>query len=211
MHIPIIKLYKVAIGLRRSNNMSPMAYGQSVFTREASFMAMFNNCIVLFKTWLPRIPMILKTLVLNWLHLSSASAKQDSRTELTVAIIRSFMNYSMPVSKQQRGSIYDHGIKGPMWVSKVCLPAPEDDARTAVIEAINALKLSGEEDFETPKVVPVEAEWTGYRRGVDEKTAQPDMSEEEKYRELKKDSPVDMAILYFHGGAFLSVNPHRSS
>ena len=153
---------------------------------------------------------LLKTLVLNWLHLSSASAKQDSRTELTVAIIRSFMNYSTSVSKQQQSSMHDHGVKGPMWVSKVCLPAPEDNVKTAVIEAINALKLSGEEDFETPKVVPVEAEWTGYRRGVDGRTAQPDMSEEERYRELKKDSPADMAILYFHGGAFLSVSPHRS-
>ncbi|OXV08067.1 hypothetical protein Egran_04170 [Elaphomyces granulatus] len=187
-------------------------------------MAIFNNnnYIVLLKTLLPRIPMILKTLVLNRLHLSSASAKQDSRTELTVAIIRSLINYSTPLSigKQQRRSMRDQGIKGPMWVSKVCLPAPEDeseDVKVAVIEAINALKVSGEEDFEIPQVVPVEAEWTGYRRSisrdVDKGTDSlpDDMSEEEKYWELKKDSPANMVILYFHGGAFFLMDPstHR--
>lgn len=200
--------------------MAYMYNGQSVnSTRKTSqsFMAIFNNnnYIVLLKTLLPRIPMILKTLVLNKLHLSSASAKQDSRTELTVAIIRSLINYSTPlaIGKQQRSSMRDHGIRGPMWVSKVCLPAPEDeseDVKVALIEAINALKVSGEEDFEIPQVVPVEAEWTGYRRsrGVDKGTDSlpDDMSEEEKYWELKKDSPANMVILYFHGGAFLFVN-----
>lgn len=164
-------------------------------------MAARNKSVAMLKALLVRIPLILKTLVLHGLYLSPVSGKQDLRTELTVAIIRSFLDISMPVGKQQRVLTRDPGIKGPMWVSKVTLPAPEDDVKDAVIKAIDELKTSGAETFEVPPVRPVEAEWTGYRSGVDKKAPQPNLSEEEKYRELRKESKSDMVILYIHGGA----------
>jgi hypothetical protein len=96
----------------------------------------------------------------------------------------------------------DPGIKGPMWVSKATLPQPENEVQDAVIKAIEELK-SGGETYDIPGVGPVEAEWTGYRKGVGKNEPQPDISEEEKYRKLRGDSDSDMVILYFHGGAYL--------
>lgn len=96
----------------------------------------------------------------------------------------------------------DPGIKGPMWVSKVTLPQPEFDVRDAVARAIKDLG-TGNETFDLPGVIAVEAEWTGYRSGVDKKATLPDISEEEKYQELRKEVKSDITILYLHGGGYL--------
>lgn len=165
-------------------------------------MSTIKRFVALIKATLVRIPLILKTLFLHGIHMSPMSGKQDLRTELTVAIIRSFITLNSPVSKTQRDSMRDPGIKGPMWVSKVTLPRPEFDVRDAVLRAIEDLK-TGNETFDVPGIAAVEAEWTGYRKGVGKRTPQPDLSESEKYRELRKESPSDMTILYFHGGAYL--------
>ncbi|KAL3477574.1 Alpha/Beta hydrolase protein [Aspergillus californicus] len=157
-----------------------------------------------------RIPLILKTLLLHGIGQSAGSGKQDVRTELTVAILRSFMNTNVPVGKQQKGTNRDPGIKGRMWVSKVEIPQPEIDVQEAVIKAIEELKL-GDETYDIPGVGPVEAEWTGYRSGVSKNAPQPNISEEEKYKELKKESGSDMVVLFFHGGAYFLMDPctHR--
>lgn len=160
------------------------------------------NPIALLKAMLLRIPLILRTIFYHGVRMSPVTGKQDLRTELTVAIIRSFITISIPVSQQQKSSMRDPGIKGPMWVSKVTMPRPEDDVQEAVVKAVETLKQGGE-TYDIPGVAPVEAEWTGYRSGVGRHTSQPNISEEEKYRALRKDSPRDMAILYFHGGAHL--------
>jgi hypothetical protein len=165
-------------------------------------MSTLDNPVALLKAMLVRIPLILKTALLHGIHMSPGSGKQDLRTELTVAIIRSFINFKLPVGKQQKGSMRDPGIKGPMWVSKATLPQPENEVQDAVIKAIEELK-SGGETYDIPGVGPVEAEWTGYRKGVGKNEPQPDISEEEKYRKLRGDSDSDMVILYFHGGAYL--------
>lgn len=165
-------------------------------------MASFGKPIALLKAMLVRVPLVLKTVVLHGIRMSPVSGKQDLRTELTVAIIRSFIDFTMPVGKQQKSSMRDPGIKGPMWVSKTTLPRPEDDVRDAVIRAVEDLKQGGE-TYDIPGVVPVEAEWTGHRSGVSKDEPQLAISEEEKYRQLRKEAPADMAILYFHGGAHL--------
>ena len=162
----------------------------------------FKRAIALIKATLLRVPLVLKTVLLHGIHMSPMSGKQDLRTELTVAIIRSFITLSSPVSKTQRDSMRDPGIKGPMWVSKVTLPQPEFDVRDAVLRAIEDLK-TGDETCDIPAIAAVEAEWTGYRKGVGKRTPQPNISEWEKYCELRKESPSDMTILYFHGGAYL--------
>ncbi|GMF68762.1 unnamed protein product [Aspergillus oryzae] len=168
-------------------------------------MSTLDSPIALLKAMVVRIPLILKTLFLHTIRLSPVSGKQDLRTELTVAIIRSFIAFTTtPVGKQQKGSMRDPGIKGPMWISKVTLPPPENDVQEAVFKAFEDLKLGGE-TYDIPGVVPVEAEWTSYRSGVDKNAPQPDISEEDKYKELRKEAQSDTVILYFHGGAYLSV------
>ncbi|OOF99833.1 hypothetical protein ASPCADRAFT_126728 [Aspergillus carbonarius ITEM 5010] len=173
-------------------------------------MSKLDHPLRLLMAILMRVPLILKTILLHGIRLSPVTGKQDLRTELTVAILRSLIVFTSPVGKQQKDSLRDPGIKGPMWVSKVTLPRPEDDVQDAVIKAIEDLKVGGE-TYNIPGVVPVEAEWTGYRNGVGKNAPQPDLSEEAKYEELRKESKADMVILYLHGGAYFLMDPctHR--
>ncbi|KAL2854853.1 Alpha/Beta hydrolase protein [Aspergillus pseudoustus] len=175
-------------------------------------MSALGNPAALVKALFARIPLILKTVLLHGIGHSTGSGKQDLRTELTVAIIRSFMSHGVPIGKQQKGTMRDPGIKGPLWVSKVTIPKPEIDVKEAVIRAIEELK-SGDETYDIPGVGLVEAEWTGYRKGVQKNTPQPDISEADKYEQLKKDSSEDMVVLYFHGGAYYLMDPctHRAA
>lgn len=167
-------------------------------------MSLLNNPAAFLKAMVPRIPLVFKTILLHGIGLSPVSGKQDLRTELTVAIIRSFMKFRRPIGKQQEGSMRDAGVQGPMWISQVTLPQPEDDdgVQDAVIRAIEELKV-GEETFLVPGLCAVEGEWTGYRGGAGKKDGLPGISEEEKYRELRKEASSDSVILYFHGGAYL--------
>lgn len=165
-------------------------------------MSAFKSAVKNLQLLIVRIPLILKTLLLHGLHMSPVSGKQDLRTEFITALIRSFITTSDPMIKMQKGSMRDPGIKGPMWVSKVTLPQPEFDVRDAVVRAIKDLG-TGNETFDLPGVIAVEAEWTGYRSGVDKKATLPDISEEEKYQELRKDVKSDITILYLHGGGYL--------
>ncbi|KGO72942.1 Alpha/beta hydrolase fold-3 [Penicillium italicum] len=157
-------------------------------------MSSLRESLGLLKALLVRIPLILKTTLLHGVQMSPVKGKQDMRTELTVAIIR----------------LRDPGVKGPMWVSKVTLPQPEIDVRDAVLRAIEDLK-TGDETYDIPTTTAVEAEWTGYRAGVGKKTPEPDLSEEEKYHKLREESPSDMTILYFHGGAYFSGKLKKKS
>ncbi|KAL2867105.1 alpha/beta hydrolase [Aspergillus lucknowensis] len=175
-------------------------------------MSALGSPAALLKALIVRIPLILKTVLLHGIGQSSGAGKQDLRTELTVAILRSFMNHRVPIGKQQKGTRRDPGIKGPLWVSKVKIPEPEIDVHDAVIKAIEELKVGGE-TYDIPGIGPVEAEWTGYRRGVNKDTPEPEMSEDQKYEQLKKESNADMVVLYFHGGAYYLMDPctHRAA
>lgn len=164
-----------------------------------------GNSSTMLRAMLPRLPLVLKTALLNSLSLSSTEGKQDLRTELTVNVMRSFIGYDIPVSKQQEASTRDPGVKGPMWVSKVELPKPEIEVQDALIQVIEALKEGGE-TYDVPGLADVGAEWTGYRADADEKSTLPDISEEEKYEKLMEEVEEDATILYFHGGAFLYVH-----
>ncbi|KAI9815274.1 MAG: hypothetical protein M1827_002754 [Pycnora praestabilis] len=159
------------------------------------------------KALLPRTPLILKTALLHSLWLSQTSTKWDLRTEITVKVLRSFMDGppTLPISKIQRFTLKDPGVKGPMWVSRVTLPAPaEDDVRQALFAAIEGLNEGGE-TYTVPELRPVGAEWTGYRAGVDGSAPELEISEEEKYTNMVKETKSDVTILYFHGAALLDA------
>ena len=164
------------------------------------------------KILLPKTPLILKTALFNTLSLSANASKQDLRTEVTVAIIRSMLSRRVPLGKAQRFGLRDLGIKGRIWIAKLTLLAPEDTEgpREALVRAIRELG-DGQETYSLPEVTNVEGEWTGYRSGVDKNTPEPEISEKLKYARMMSEVKSKVTILYFHGGAYYMMDPssHR--
>jgi acetyl esterase/lipase len=169
----------------------------------------------LLRALVPKVPLIGKTALYHTLGLSESSQQVDLRTALIVNVIKSFVTGSPePVSKVQRLSLRDPGIKGRIWVSKVTLPTPgEDDVRQAVFSAIDGLRETGDAPggYREPQLAPVEAEWTGYRAKAAPGEPLPDISEQEKYQELMREVSSPTTVLYFHGGGYFVLDPatHR--
>lgn len=162
---------------------------------------------------LPKTPALAKQALWHSLWLSPTSSKWDLKTELAVKLLREIMNpeVPLPISKFQALTLKDPGIRGRMWISKVILPAPEEnDIRNVLITAIEDLRGGGEK-FHVPRLVPVEAEWTGHRANVDSQRLRPDLSEAQHYERLMSEVSSNVTILYFHGGAFFLCDPatHR--
>jgi acetyl esterase/lipase len=167
----------------------------------------------LIKLLLPLTPLVLKTIILNILSLSKNCKYQDVRTEVTVTAIRKVVSISSPMSRSQKISCRDPGIKGPIWISKVTIPAPkETDALDLIISAIKSVG-DGNETIDAPSIVPVEAEWTGSRPSVGASEPRPSTPESEQYTSLMKEVTSDVTILYFHGGAYFLMDPatHRNT
>ena len=122
-------------------------------------------------------------------------------------------SHPAPISKQQKHTLHDPGIKGKMWISKVTFPAPEqDDVSKVLNQAIDGLKEPGE--MYTPAAMAaVEAEWTGYRPNVDNHRPRLDLSEREHYSRLMSEVKSEVTLLYFHGGALYMMDPctHRAT
>ena len=99
-----------------------------------------------------------------------------------------------------------------MWISKITLPAPEQDDVLAILnQAVEELKEPGEK-YTPTAMAAVEAEWTGYRSNVDNHRQRPDLSERQHYSKLMSEVKSDVTVLYFHGGAFFMMDPgtHRA-
>ncbi|KKZ62533.1 hypothetical protein EMCG_02939 [[Emmonsia] crescens] len=160
-----------------------------------------------------RVPLLLKITALHVFKRSPAAGKQDLQVELVVNLLRSFITFSHPLGKAQRGTLKDPGIKGPMWISKIKMPKPaENSVLQSLIKAIEHHK-EGHETYDVPEPADVEAEWTGHRSGVGAKAPQLDISEEEKYKRMMEEVKEDITILYLHGGAYYLMDPcsHRST
>ncbi|KAI5299730.1 hypothetical protein KEM55_001822 [Ascosphaera atra] len=174
-------------------------------------MAKVKVTPALVKALLARVPSLTRTAILNMLYLSPTKGKQDLRTELTVALFKSFLVQNAPISKSQRRSLTAPPAKGRIWISKATQPRPsEDDVLVMLLKAIEEVK-DGETSYEVPDVVNVEGEWTGYRANVGSDEKPPDVSEEEKYKLMMKEVKEDVTILYLHGGAYYLMDPrtHR--
>jgi acetyl esterase/lipase len=172
------------------------------------------NPSAMLKLLVPKIPFIFKTALLHSLWLSPTSSKWNLRTELIIHIFRNMAarpTKPSSISKLQYQTCKDSGVKGEMWISRVTASVPlEDDLRQLLFKTIDQMKQGGEE-YTQPPLLPVEAEWTGYRANVAKSEPEPSISEEEKYVSLMKEVTSDVTVLYFHGGAYYLCDPatHR--
>ncbi|KAI1116455.1 alpha/beta hydrolase fold-domain-containing protein [Nemania sp. NC0429] len=166
---------------------------------------------------LPKIPLIIRLLVLRALGLSETARYLDVRTDLTIAILRSTLNGSRPqsITKTQALTLLDPGVKGKMWISRaVAEVPPERGIREALMGVVRSLSDSEARaaGLRVPDMAPVEAEWTGYRAGAgDDEPLPPATSEEQRYELLLRECNNATTVLYFHGGAYYLCDPstHR--
>lgn len=171
---------------------------------------------------LPKLPLIARVALLHVLQMSPPSKYVDLRTELTVAVIRSFLSPSKPgtISGTQKLINVDPGIKGRIWVAKYTAPPPpEPSMRDAVIRAVETMRRAEPDGSPPPPLKdvtwaetgPVEAEWTGYRKAATTSSRLPPITEAEKYGELMKEVTSPLTVLYLHGGAYFLMDPatHR--
>jgi acetyl esterase/lipase len=164
------------------------------------------------KLLVPKVPFMLKTALWHSIGQSATSSKWDLRTALTIGILREMTGpNSEPtaISKIQRLTTTDPGIKGNVWVSKVKLDVPgEDDVRQLLFQAIKDMG-TGEEQWTQPEARPLEAEWNGYRAVVpDPKKPLPhERDEKREYDAMMKEVTSKVTVLYFHGGAMYLLDP----
>lgn len=160
---------------------------------------------------LPRTPFLLKTTLLHALSMSETSSKWDLRTELTIKVLRDMLGPNekpRSITFQQRLTTKDPGVKGRVWAAKVRYDIPQDDdLRELLFRAIDELG-SGDERWTRPEAKPLEAEWNGFRSGVNGNALEPKgLSEKEKYEALMKETNTKVTLLYFHGGAMYLLDP----
>ncbi|KAB8289540.1 hypothetical protein EYC80_010698 [Monilinia laxa] len=170
-----------------------------------------SSPLSLAKTILPKVPMIGKTVLSHTLGLSPNSTHWDLKTELTVAMLRSF-THSTPnsISQTQAATLRDPGIKGKLWISKVTLSTPtEDDIRQKLFHAIEDMKPDGtpKHAFEEPDLLPIEAEWTGYRAGATKDSKRLHIPEAQQYTEMMKEVHTPTTVIYMHGGVHWLLDP----
>ena len=168
----------------------------------------------LLKLVLPHVPYLTRTALWHTLYLSPTSTKWDLKTEIIIKLIRAIL--STPSSNgalhRQQATLKDPGIRGKIWISKVTFPASENSGLLhRFYGAIDELKGSPADTYTVPTILPVEAEWTGYRLNVDAYRPRPDLSEAQHFQRLMGDTSTPITLLYFHGGAFVMMDPssHR--
>ncbi|KAK3381362.1 alpha/beta hydrolase fold-domain-containing protein [Podospora didyma] len=160
-----------------------------------------------------KIPLITRVALLHTLRISAPSKYVDMRTEIVVAVLRSFSADSTPISAQQKLLTRDPGIKGRMWISKYACPAVPVEAgglQDALALAIDGLSSPGTPKFDRAKLplpAAVEAEWTGRRDDVSSDAKLPDVSQRELYHEMMKEITTPVTVLFFHGGAYFLMDP----
>jgi len=159
----------------------------------------------------PKLPLLTREAVRHLLRLSETSKYLDLPSHLTLAVLRSFLEPTAlrSITESQNLTLQDPGTKGRIWVSKYATPVPlENDVRGALLSAIERLgSPESNHRLPIPELLPVEAEWTGYRKEASPDSLQPTISEKEKYDELVKGCTSKATILYFHGGAFYLLDP----
>ena len=110
--------------------------------------------------------------------------------------------YKQPTSLQQLGTQKDSEAGGPIWVSRVTLPAPHN---SDIVQALYATLENVSELGEKVNRVDaneVQGEWLGLRPGVGITQPEPTLSEHEGYQRLMAVARSGVTLLHVHGGAF---------
>ncbi|KAI1455061.1 Alpha/Beta hydrolase protein [Annulohypoxylon moriforme] len=177
-----------------------------------------NGQFGLLLTLLPKLPLVVKVILLHVLRRSETSKYLDLKSDVTISVLRSTLNSGKQVAIRdtQVMTTRDPGVKGRIWISTaVSKVPPEEGIRDALLAAIDGMRApdarGAKPSFKIPDIVPVEAEWTGYRAGANKDSTPPAISEEAKYHEMMKETKNKSTILYLHGGAYYVCDPitHR--
>ncbi|KAI0112468.1 alpha/beta hydrolase fold-domain-containing protein [Nemania sp. FL0031] len=169
---------------------------------------------------LPKIPHLIRLFFARLLGLSETARYLSLKTDMTLTIFRSMLSGAhgskpQTVTDTQAMSCLDPGVKGKLWVSNTVSDVPPEggirEALMSVIRSMADSEAQAAASFRVPDIVPVEAEWTGYRSGAGENDPLPDISEEQKYEEMMKECNNATTVLFFHGGAYYLCDPatHR--
>ncbi|KAJ5088110.1 alpha/beta-hydrolase [Penicillium angulare] len=118
----------------------------------------------------------------------------------------------IPISQMQAHSFRERPLKGPILVSKVDMPAPNEEEGEALRSQLWGhfqATSEGIEKFDPiAPCVSYKGEWIGVRKDVkDPKTSHPDISEQEKFRQIQQNVDNDKTIFYLCGGAFFRAGP----
>ena len=178
----------------------------------------------LFLSLVAKIPLMARIILMHLVRASEQSKYLDLRTELIIAVIRSYMTSGTPrsVSHTQRMLGKAPSPKGRIWIARYTCPVPEsaegkpeNGPEDAVLQAIDGLRdprIPNVPLSRKPGVVPVEAEWTGYRAAATKEERMPaELDERGRYDEMMKEVKARTTVLYFHGGAYYLMDPatHR--
>ncbi|KAI1272399.1 alpha/beta hydrolase fold-domain-containing protein [Xylaria sp. FL0933] len=193
-----------------------MADNNAATAKEQAAQLRKNRARILWSL-VPKIPFLLRTLLLHVLGVSETAKYLDLETDMTLTILRTTLSDSKPrpVSKTQAMSLLDPGVKGRIWISNaVSEIPPERGIREALMGVIRALgdAEAQEAGCEVPELARVEAEWTGYRAGAAKDEPLPEgMPEAQRYEAMMKECSSATTVLYFHGGAYFLCDPstHR--
>jgi hypothetical protein len=176
-----------------------------------------SESLKLLRLVLPALPPALRHVFLHVLGRTEQAQYVDLRSAFIVAVTGALLQpkHPKPLSDFQRLTLRDHGVQGRLWISTYSSPAPpEPSVRDVLVRAVAnmAHKPLSEADIRIPEILPVEAEWTGYRAGVARTEKPPNVSEREKFDLMMKECTSPATILYFHGGAYYLCDPatHRA-
>ena len=152
-------------------------------------------------------PSALKALLAASLYQTRTGFKNNLKTAMAVTTIQAISRdpNQLSVSTRQALSGRYRPPKGPTWAAASVIPVPATEDTNLLEILMEVIREMGEgtEEIDVPEYAPVEAEWVGYRKGVDRGEPQPKLSEEEIYKALCRDTESDVTILYVHGGGFL--------
>ncbi|KAL1984559.1 hypothetical protein VTN96DRAFT_9059 [Rasamsonia emersonii] len=106
----------------------------------------------------------------------------------------------IPISKMQAQSFRERPLKGPILVSKVKIPRPNDEEEEALRSKLWDVFKSKSEGVEkldppAPCASSYDGEWIGVRRDVkDPKAPPPDVSEQEKFHGIQQNRQNDITL-----------------
>lgn len=166
----------------------------------------------IFMALVPHLPLMARVVVAHTLRLSEQSKYLDLRSELLVTVLRELINppTPLPISRTQKLTLRDPGVKGRIWVSRYVSPVPpETDSLDALLSAVEKLRdpAAPQAELRRPDIKPVEAEWTGYRAAATGDSRLPPISERERFDEMQKGVTSPTTVLYLHGGAYYLLDP----